>query len=275
MRRILVALLMLASIGFSCDLEKWQTCMINQHTKVLKKVGDHFVIVDETLATHEKQINHNHEEIHNNEKTIFQNKQDIFETKNKVRINSTQIEQNVEKLQNHEKEIANTDKALRYTQKTVLKNSQKIEHNHKEIHANEAKIEETTELVNKNTQVNTEQQKAISKNTKKVNSIENKMTAYSDEVAYVKNQVDENKENLKDLEFAMLALSAVDFNPDHEGLSLGFGFSSTGSDSVAGAIGVQYGMGYVDGVSVAVNAKGYVGEGLHHKGVGVGMTLGF
>ncbi len=268
MKKIVFAFMAMASLVFANGLERWQTCQIIKNTKELKKVGNHFVIVDKTLKKHEKQIEHNHNEIHQNEQKIEHNHNEIHQNEKKIEHNTNNISSLGKKVCKNSVKISKTNKILENTRVDVENNRKNIVHNHREIHKN-------TKNIDNNTEINKRQQTEINDNTYRISSVEDKVTSLSTALQSTQRQVDENSENIKDLESAMLALSAVDFNPDHEGLSIGVGFSSTGSDSVSGAVGIQYGMGYVDGVSVAVNAKGYVGEGLHHKGVGIGMTLGF
>ena len=64
------------------------------------------------------------------------------------------------------------------------------------------------------------------------------------------------------------ALSSVELNPDHEGLSVGVGASAYAGNS-AYAVGVMYGIG-----NLGVNIKGYQGQG-GYAGASVGATYGF
>jgi len=74
------------------------------------------------------------------------------------------------------------------------------------------------------------------------------------------------------LKASSTAISSVELNPDHEGLSVGVGASLTGGVN-AGAVGVMYGV-KGDGYSVGYNVKAYQAEG-GHNGVGFGVTVGF
>lgn len=71
------------------------------------------------------------------------------------------------------------------------------------------------------------------------------------------------------------AMSSVELNPDHEGLSMGLGISHKAGE-VAGAVGVMYGHKF-DSCAVknlGYHIKAYNGEG-GHRGVTTGVTVGF
>jgi len=76
---------------------------------------------------------------------------------------------------------------------------------------------------------------------------------------------------------ATTATDSVELNPDHEGWSVGAGFSPTRGE-FAGAVGIMYSEivgGYDDTLrTIGYNVKAYQAEG-GYNGVGVGITLGF
>ena len=294
-----VGIMVFAIAMNASSLERWQTCQILENKKELKKVGDHFVVVDREQKKQNQRLDSvegDVSDLQNGQNQLEGEIQDIeidqkIQNK-KIRTNSNDIKTLDKKtrtqgseISKNRKHIKDNFKALAYTQKSVKENSKQISGIGQSVQQNTTKIGQCTDqldgVVTKNKEqdkrissteeTNRHQDARISDNTSRISHLE----AEYNSIQSYREQIDENSENIKDLESAMLALSAVDFNPDHEGLSIGFGVSSTGSDSVSGAVGVQYGFGDVDGTSVAVNAKGYVGEGLHHKGVGVGMTIGF
>ena len=80
-----------------------------------------------------------------------------------------------------------------------------------------------------------------------------------------------------DISAGNMAVSAIDFNPDHKGYSLGLGFG-TGNTwnsyrAYAGALGGQYAWSYRE-TDVAVTVKSWIGK---HRayGVGFGGVVGF
>ena len=83
------------------------------------------------------------------------------------------------------------------------------------------------------------------------------------------------KEN--SLSAALVALSSVELNPDHEGWSVGVG---AGYDDLTEQYGAAAGVGYgfdrnsTGGYAVGANLKAYDCEGGNY-GVGVGLTVGF
>jgi len=74
------------------------------------------------------------------------------------------------------------------------------------------------------------------------------------------------------LRASTVALSSVELNPDHKGLSLGLGVSTNRSENAA-ALGVMYGTKVGDN-SVGFNVKAYKAEG-GYDGFGAGVTIGF
>jgi hypothetical protein len=90
-----------------------------------------------------------------------------------------------------------------------------------------------------------------------------------DGITTVVTQTNYNKDDFNKLRGALSAVSSVDFNPDHQGWSVGLGVAQASSTS-AGAIGIQYGF---DG-SLGVNVKAYDAEG-GNNGMSIGITKGF
>ncbi len=73
-----------------------------------------------------------------------------------------------------------------------------------------------------------------------------------------------------------MAVSSIDFNPDHKGLSMGIGFGVAGSfdrTSTAAGLGIQYGLDNYE-QDVAVNMKAWRTSGKSY-GVGFGAVVGF
>jgi len=73
------------------------------------------------------------------------------------------------------------------------------------------------------------------------------------------------------LKASSTAIASVELNPDHEGLSIGIGATTSGYN--AGAVGIMYGV-KTDNLSVGFNVKAYKVEG-GHEGIGAGITVGF
>ena len=88
-------------------------------------------------------------------------------------------------------------------------------------------------------------------------------------------QNDELYSMLNKSQAANTAISSVELNPDHAGLSVGIGYGNY-SRVDAGAIGVMYGVKYDTGIikTVGYNTKAYLAEG-GYNGISAGVTLGF
>lgn len=70
-----------------------------------------------------------------------------------------------------------------------------------------------------------------------------------------------------------MAMSSVELNPDHKGLSMSIGISNY-NKTAAGAIGFMYGVESKEGHDVGINVKAYGSEGGYH-GFSGGFTIGF
>ena len=80
-----------------------------------------------------------------------------------------------------------------------------------------------------------------------------------------------------DIHSGAMAVGAIDFNPDHKGSSIGFGYGTgyTFGDyrAHAGAFGYQYAWSYRE-VDVSLNVKSWTGKNKAY-GVGFGGVIGF